>query len=943
MAMMDVSNSLSTASQEFPHLIVHNPIITTTRESSEVDLTSMTSLTRSVGSVTPPPMTTTTVIHDALPFETPSSIMDDDRDEDMDDLDSNHSTGGQDTVNQIIIKEEERQSPSSPHVLSNQEVNDDNIIPAVVQVQGLSDDDHQRPPPTTTTTHTVTLLLHTTPVIEKSTPEDQEDKTSTVSVMSPPVVSVLQRHLLSPPTSQGHHLPMSRTFVDLSTLLSSSSTSSAAAAVPTNTVNHLTAVAAPTSKMTSSCHSIMTGKGKKGGDSSQGPPIPTGKSAKNSSTKGMGCGRPGYITCSICSATKYYSHVQRRFGQFSCEPCSKFMKRFLRDPKKYTCFDAGSCVIGRPSGEQEPRGVSVSRCKACWLKICLDKFVLEPNTREVIHQHYLPVFVVNGSSGSSTAVMISTNSSSAVTASGLRSSNSSSNTHVVNHLSKEVSKPMIPLPSRKRKAVKESLELQNNNSSSSHGSSFQLLDQDSSSNGSTAVNQHTSNSNPFLLINSQYHHPVSSSSPFSSSSSGSSIKSSRTPRKSTANVKYKNVEVKSDQSKELKGRRRGKKRLDEMVMTKLEGEEVITDFFVISDQEVCEDSVKKSSVKGSFLTSTPVGQSSQLIPVKRRRRKAKGFLTHNLDHDYGASMIQDRRESQEDSDENNDTIDVIEHGFYSSIQEVVVKMETTEDLESTTSSSSQQHKLSGVVLRESNEDNHQPRSRLGSIGAANAHALMNLSYRLGIHPRVEPESPKPGTKAEDSMSASFHDPSLYSTAVTDAVLSTEGETVFSFEATTPVKATKGRRRNKKDLESPIKRRRQASGKAVKRLNQENHNNRNRKNSSSLNCFGDSKYRVTSSSCSDVDLTDHHHMSLQGFLHVSDHGSHGSHKKLLHHHPRYHLDNHGHLDDEDSQNEEEDAVDDDEGYDDYFDPLTARETARDSLFFDEILNTNSPFL
>lgn len=55
----------------------------------------------------------------------------------------------------------------------------------------------------------------------------------------------------------------------------------------------------------------------------------------------MGCGRPGYITCSICSATKYYSHVQRRFGQFSCEPCSKFMKRFLRDPKKFTCFESG--------------------------------------------------------------------------------------------------------------------------------------------------------------------------------------------------------------------------------------------------------------------------------------------------------------------------------------------------------------------------------------------------------------------------------------------------------------------------------------------------------------------------------------------------------------------------------------------------------------------------
>lgn len=55
----------------------------------------------------------------------------------------------------------------------------------------------------------------------------------------------------------------------------------------------------------------------------------------------MGCGKPGFITCSICHATKYYSHVQRRFGQFSCEPCSKFMKKFLKDPKVFYCIGNG--------------------------------------------------------------------------------------------------------------------------------------------------------------------------------------------------------------------------------------------------------------------------------------------------------------------------------------------------------------------------------------------------------------------------------------------------------------------------------------------------------------------------------------------------------------------------------------------------------------------------
>jgi hypothetical protein len=201
--------------------------------------------------------------------------------------------------------------------------------------------------------------------------------------------------------------------------------------------------------------------------------------------------------------------------------------------------------------------------------------------------------------------------------------------------------------------------------------------------------------------------------------------------------------------------------------------------------------------------------------------------------------------------------------------------------------------------------------------------------------------------------------------LTSTELGVRGETAFAFEATTPVKGKGSRKRNKKDIsmESPSSKKTN-KGKNVRQvkrgqhqLNQENHNNRNRKTSSSSSlttstCFGESKYpqRVTSiSSCSDVDLVD---MSLQGFLqdhstpshHHNNVSHYGNSKKLLHHHPRYHLDHHhSHHDDQDSQDEEDDAVDDDEGYDDYFDPLTVRETASNSLFFDEILNTNSPFL
>jgi hypothetical protein len=50
------------------------------------------------------------------------------------------------------------------------------------------------------------------------------------------------------------------------------------------------------------------------------------------------------------------------------------------------------------------------------------------------------------------------------------------------------------------------------------------------------------------------------------------------------------------------------------------------------------------------------------------------------------------------------------------------------------------------------------------------------------------------------------------------------------------------------------------------------------------------------------------------------------------------------DDEDEEDENQEDEDDDEGYeDDFFDPFAVRSLLPDSLFFDEVLNTNSPFL
>ena len=72
----------------------------------------------------------------------------------------------------------------------------------------------------------------------------------------------------------------------------------------------------------------------------------TGKSRNENGSKSKKK-NPGTITCAICFTVKYYSHKQRRFGQFSCEPCSKFFASFLRSPRAYFCDYTGNVICFR--------------------------------------------------------------------------------------------------------------------------------------------------------------------------------------------------------------------------------------------------------------------------------------------------------------------------------------------------------------------------------------------------------------------------------------------------------------------------------------------------------------------------------------------------------------------------------------------------------------------
>jgi len=86
----------------------------------------------------------------------------------------------------------------------------------------------------------------------------------------------------------------------------------------------------------------------------------------------------GFVTCEVCGLTKYYSHISRRYGVFSCESCAKFFYRYLLKPSKFVCANNGNCSlkIDVPGG----------RCKSCLLQACLQKYIIDPKKHPKIFQ-----------------------------------------------------------------------------------------------------------------------------------------------------------------------------------------------------------------------------------------------------------------------------------------------------------------------------------------------------------------------------------------------------------------------------------------------------------------------------------------------------------------------------------------------------------------------------
>ncbi|RWS31076.1 nuclear receptor-like protein [Leptotrombidium deliense] len=97
-------------------------------------------------------------------------------------------------------------------------------------------------------------------------------------------------------------------------------------------------------------------------------------------------GKSGYVNCAVCGVTRFYSCVQRRYGQFTCVTCYRYFRTFLLKPKRFSCPNLGSCQLNVRT-----------RCRACWINACISVFSVDLRRQEVINA-FRPVRKITSSS-----------------------------------------------------------------------------------------------------------------------------------------------------------------------------------------------------------------------------------------------------------------------------------------------------------------------------------------------------------------------------------------------------------------------------------------------------------------------------------------------------------------------------------------------------------------
>lgn len=77
------------------------------------------------------------------------------------------------------------------------------------------------------------------------------------------------------------------------------------------------------------------------------------------------------LKCTICGIREKASIVSHDYGPICCTICAKYFGLFLRKPRELFCAQDGNCLM-----------TFDSRCRACWIKLCLQKLNLTEEQRD---------------------------------------------------------------------------------------------------------------------------------------------------------------------------------------------------------------------------------------------------------------------------------------------------------------------------------------------------------------------------------------------------------------------------------------------------------------------------------------------------------------------------------------------------------------------------------
>lgn len=75
--------------------------------------------------------------------------------------------------------------------------------------------------------------------------------------------------------------------------------------------------------------------------------------------------------CAICGIKDRPPNISQKYGQNGCSLCTSYFEKFLISPQQLYCAQDGDCLM-----------TFDSRCQACWIKICLQKFKIDDDRRK---------------------------------------------------------------------------------------------------------------------------------------------------------------------------------------------------------------------------------------------------------------------------------------------------------------------------------------------------------------------------------------------------------------------------------------------------------------------------------------------------------------------------------------------------------------------------------